>query len=89
MRLCCALLIALACSACQAPSLSIVKNVDNKEVSVEIMATFDGIRLYRVGVGDREVYVARVVGSADVATHWMEPQGKIHVPRDLQTLVGQ
>jgi hypothetical protein len=70
---------------CEVTPVMTKKADDNAAVDVSVIATFDGIRLYRVYTGDRTVYVAaRPDGHID--TNWMRPVGKTHVPEDVTTL---
>lgn len=73
-------------SECGAPPINTEAiNSGNAQVSVDLIATFDGVRLYRVKDGDdKRVYVA--VSGRELRAEWWEPQGKTTVHRETLTI---
>lgn len=62
--------LALFLGGCKSPSLQSTVS-QNKEITVDLITQFDGIRLYRVNVDGRSVYVA-ATGTVPVETSWIE-----------------
>lgn len=70
------LLLLVACivlCGCQAEPLKTLDSA-NKTVIVELLTTFDGVRLYRIFDGGRQVYVAVADGRLEVS--WDAQHGK-------------
>lgn len=68
------IIFALLLSACDPPRA--IKQIDsaNPAVHVELLTSFDGVRLYRIDVGARTVYVAVQDGRSEVS--WEQSCGK-------------
>ena len=77
------LVLVVVFSGCRAAPMRYISST-NPQTSIEVMTEFDGIRLYRIDVGNRSVYVA--VHLKDLSTHWEEQNGKITRPVEVQTL---
>lgn len=80
---------AVSTVACNVPADSI-KTLDNPNtrVAVELITSFEHVRLYRVrlndGIGFKDVFVAVQDGRVEVT--WNEHQGKTVVTRESTTL---
>lgn len=82
-RLLLVILAGVAVAGCPAPPLRGTAST-NRDVAVEVMTEFDGIRLYRVDVGSRIVFVAAYANQ--LSTSWREQQGKTSVEVHTETV---
>lgn len=67
----------LSMSACEAPAIRQIESA-NSQTRVELITAFEGVRLYRIDVGDSRIYVAVQDKRLEVAwdvTH-IESDGK-------------
>lgn len=80
------IVVGLCSAACPANAIKNVESL-NPEVKVELLTSFDGVRLYRVDTGVRTVYVA--VSSNRLEVAWDSREGKTTVPVEVQTIEGK
>lgn len=66
MRLMILALIAVVMCGCEADPIRQAKSA-NPKTTVDVVTEFDGIRLYRVNVGDRSVFVAAYVNGLNAS----------------------
>ena len=67
-------IVLVCCSACAKPIAS--HESDNKDVTVDVMAHFNGITLYRVNFDGNSIYVADKDGNSIQRTTWTVSHGK-------------